>query len=56
MEENKKIVDFYKYCQTCKYKDVKEENEPCNTCLDNPVNIHTEKPVKYEEQKNKNNK
>lgn len=53
MENEKKIVNFEKYCKTCKYKDVKEVKDPCNECLDNPVNDHSEKPVKYKEKDSK---
>ena len=49
MESKKKIVDFKKYCETCKYKDVKEVKDPCNDCLDNPVNDDSKKPVCWEE-------
>lgn len=51
MEIKKKIVAFEKYCKTCKYKDVKEVKDPCNECLDNPVNDDSHKPVCYEEEK-----
>ena len=53
MENEKKIVNFEKYCKTCKYKDVKEVKDPCNECLDNPVNDHSEKPVMYKEDEKK---
>lgn len=53
MEYIDKFVDFKKYCETCKHKDVKEVEDPCNECLDNPVNAHTTKPVKYEEDEKK---
>lgn len=54
MEYSKKFVAFNKYCETCKHKDVNEVEDPCNECLDNPVNDHTDKPIKYKEQeKNK---
>ena len=49
MENEYKIVDFKKYCETCKHKDVKEVKDPCNECLDNPMNAHSHKPVNYEE-------
>lgn len=55
MEIVEKIVEFDKYCETCKYKDVKEVEDPCNECLDNPTNINTKKPINYKE-KDKNNK
>lgn len=56
MELIDKIVDFKKYCETCKYREVKEVEDPCNECLDNSVNQHTSRPVKYEPEEEKNNK
>jgi len=44
-----KIVEFDKYCKTCKYKDTKSFEDPCNECLDNPTNLHTKRPVCYKE-------
>lgn len=44
-----KIVDFEKYCKTCKNKDLKETEEHCSSCLEEPVNQNSHKPVKYEE-------
>jgi len=49
MELRDKIVDFKKYCETCKYRDLYEGEDPCNDCLDNPVNEHSRKPVYWEE-------
>ena len=43
------IVDFEKHCKTCKYKDLEEKYDPCNDCLDNPVNTNSSKPVYYKE-------
>lgn len=48
----KKIVDFDIYCVNCKYKRVSQHEEPCNTCLANPVNEDSHKPVLYEEKEN----
>ncbi len=45
------LVDFKKYCETCKYKDVKETEDPCNECLENPTNLYSHKPVKWDEKK-----
>ena len=42
-------VDFNKYCKTCKHEEVKEVENPCNECLDEPYNEYTDKPVKWEE-------
>lgn len=46
-----KIVEFDKYCDRCKYKDNPAVEDPCNECLDNPVNEDSYKPVKFEEAK-----
>ena len=45
------FVDFKKYCETCKHKDVEETEDPCNECLENPMNLFSQKPVKWEEKK-----
>ena len=37
------------YDKDCKYKDVKEVEDPCNECLDESMNLYTDKPVKYKE-------
>lgn len=50
MENQYKLVDFKKYCETCKHKDKKHIEDPCNDCLDQPVNIDSHKPVNYEEE------
>lgn len=49
MELKEKIVDF-RYCNSCKYKDKKEDdyNSPCPECLDTPYNFGTNKPQLYE--------
>ena len=46
--DDKKEVYFYQYCKSCKYFKIKETKEPCNECLDNPVNEYSHKPVNYE--------
>lgn len=48
MENLLKIVDFG-YCSTCKWRDLYEGEDPCNECLNNPVNEDTMKPVNWEE-------
>lgn len=40
-------VYFHEYCKTCKFKDTSETEEPCNECLDNPMNLYSHKPVNY---------
>lgn len=49
MENNVKIVDFHKYCKTCKHSKKKDIEEPCDECLDNPTNKNTSRPVNWEE-------
>lgn len=53
MEIIDNFVDFEKYCETCKHKDLKGYKDPCNDCLDNPVNSNSQKPIYYEENENK---
>ncbi|MCR4687715.1 MAG: hypothetical protein K5659_09100 [Lachnospiraceae bacterium] len=48
MSDKEKIVQFFEYCATCKYKDKSEEEDPCWDCLSVGGNS-TVKPVKYEE-------
>lgn len=43
-----KIVNF-EYCNTCEYKDTPEDENPCHECLNEPVNLYSEKPVNYKE-------
>lgn len=46
---SQKIVRFDVYCRTCKFKDLREDEDPCDYCLANPVNTNSHKPVKYKE-------
>lgn len=46
---NKHIVEFDKYCSTCKHKDLEEEKDPCNECLNEPFNEDSRRPVNYDE-------
>lgn len=49
MELTSKFVDF-SYCASCKHKDTKEEDDPCNECLNQPAREDdSRKPIKYEE-------
>lgn len=50
MENNDgyKEVYFDQYCSTCKYKNNPEESDPCKYCLEEPINLYSHKPVKYE--------
>ena len=49
MEIREVEVDFFKYCRSCKHKEKFSTDEPCNECLASPMNIGSEKPVKYEQ-------
>lgn len=49
MCDNYKEVYFDVYCNTCKYRDMNETKDPCRECLNEPVNIYSHKPVKWEE-------
>lgn len=49
MEYPYKLVHFHDYCVKCKYYDRKEEEDPCFECLENPVNLYSHKPLKFEE-------
>lgn len=47
--DNLKIVDFERYCPKCLHKDLKEHDDPCDDCLNEPVNVDSKKPVNFEE-------
>lgn len=53
MEQQYKEVYFHEYCKKCEHSKVKNHEEPCNECLENPVNLYTHRPVKFEEKKKK---
>lgn len=41
------IVDFESYCKNCKHKDVLQHEEPCNECLDSPMNVESCVPINF---------
>lgn len=49
MEETYKEVYFGEYCKTCKHEMKKENEEPCDACLSEPLNLHSHKPVFWKE-------
>lgn len=51
MNEGYKEVYFDQYCKTCKHKKVEESEDPCHDCLNEPVNLNSHKPVKWESAK-----
>ena len=53
MEINQeKIVDFDRYCDHCKYRDLPETEDPCFDCLREPVNTFTHRPTEFKERGN----
>ena len=42
-----KEVYFDQYCKTCEHKEKEEKENPCNECLNEPVNTNSHKPTKY---------
>lgn len=49
MDEFYKEVFFWEYCKTCKYEKLAGNTDPCCSCLDEPVNLYSHKPVNWEE-------
>lgn len=49
MEDIYKEVYFGEYCKNCKYLEKKENEDPCDECLENPVNLYSHKPINYKE-------
>ena len=50
MEEgyNTKEVYYSLYCPKCRYKNVPENNEPCEECLTSSMRYASHKPMKFE--------
>ena len=48
MDENMTEVQFFKYCDSCKYAKKHGYEDPCNECLEFPARYGTEKPFNYE--------
>lgn len=49
MQTDIKFVDFVKYCLLCINEKLDGNEEPCNECLTNPINIDSHKPVNFVE-------
>lgn len=49
---NKHIVKYDKYCSTCMFSKVKDTEDPCDECLNQPVNEDSRRPVNYKEDTN----
>lgn len=48
MTEGYKEV-YFEYCKTCQHKDKKETEDPCWDCLNEPGNLNSHKPTRWEE-------
>lgn len=53
MQDIEHIVDFYKYCESCRHYDKQDFEDPCNECLTNTINLYSRKPVNYEQKTGK---
>lgn len=51
MVDQYKEVYFGEYCKKCEYFNKDSDQEPCNQCLEEPVNSYSHKPVKWKEKK-----
>lgn len=51
MEQEYQEVYFEQFCKTCKHEETYECDDPCNECLENPYNLYSHKPVKWEPKK-----
>ena len=49
MEDIMHIVEFEKYCDTCKHKDSPDSEDPCDECLGSPAREDSRKPINWEE-------
>lgn len=48
MQTDTKEVYFNIYCKLCKHQLIKEIEDPCHECLNNPTNTNSHKPVMFE--------
>lgn len=44
-----KEVYYHEYCEKCKHWEKADLEQPCNECLDNFMNLHSHKPINFEE-------
>lgn len=50
MDEVYKEVEFDSYCPKCKHFKKLEEEDPCFDCMNEPLNLYSHRPVKYEKE------
>lgn len=49
MNQDYQEVRFDKYCENCKYSKTPETEDPCDECLNCPMNFESNKPVNWKE-------
>lgn len=49
------LVEFETWCPKCLHAKTKETDDPCNSCLNEPVNDDSRKPVFFKEDETKAN-
>ena len=49
MEQSKKRIVSFLFCRHCVNKAKKESDEPCDDCLENPVNVDSRRPIHFED-------
>lgn len=49
IDNDYKEVYFDEFCPKCKYKTNKENESPCDECLEECMNLYSHKPVNFEE-------
>ena len=49
IEIREQMVRYDTWCKKCKNNETKENDDPCEECLNHPINEHTEKPINFEE-------
>lgn len=55
-DEDVKEPKFNWYCQNCKHQYLKGSEQPCNECLDYPLNYYMDKPIKWERRRKNDGK
>lgn len=51
-ELHDKFVLFNKWCKHCVHSEKKENEEPCDHCLEEPINTDSHKPVLFKQKDN----
>ena len=44
-----KEVYFHQFCKKCKHWELADNDDPCDECLSEPVNLNSHRPVNYDE-------